>query len=417
MIRLVTRWVRASDAALPPLDLEQGAERLLRARNDRPRKRATTPLWLAAAALTVIVVVLLSIRSLPTKQFTVDNRPAVAGVHLSESAAEQVLRFSEGSVITLNSGSSLDVREVGGHGAHLAIDHGSVNVDIVPRPDARWTIDAGPFVVRVLGTAFRVDWQPESQHFVVSVFRGTVSVSGPMLVEGRAINADTRCTIDWKEQRILIETMSHADAPRPEDVAGMAPRAIAAGTAETLRAHPPSTLPQPLSSAEKRSRSGSSRSVDRRRDHRSEGWRDLERAGHFDRAIEEVERVGLDSTYELASAEDLMSLARAARFVGREDVSKGALLSCRRRFPGSQSAAMAAYLLGRNATPSEAVQWFTTYLHEQPDGVWAREASGRLIEANRATGNVRAAREAAKQYLVRYPAGPHAEFAKMVLEN
>jgi len=112
-----------------------------------------------------------------------------------------------------------------------------------------------------------------------------------------------------------------------------------------------------------------------------------------------------------------MSLARAARFVGREDVSKGALLSCRRRFPGTRDAAMAAYLLGRNAAPTEAVKWFSTYLAEQPDGVWAREASGRLIEANRASGNARAAREAAKQYLDRYPAGPHAVFAKKVLEN
>jgi outer membrane protein assembly factor BamD (BamD/ComL family) len=40
---------------------------------------------------------------------------------------------------------------------------------------------------------------------------------------------------------------------------------------------------------------------------------------------------------------------------------------------------------------------------------------GRLVEAHFATGNKMLAREAAQKYLNRYPSGPHAGFAKMVL--
>jgi len=47
----------------------------------------------------------------------------------------------------------------------------------------------------------------------------------------------------------------------------------------------------------------------------------------------------------------------------------------------------------------------------------AIEASGRLIEANEAAGDVKAARDAAKHYLLRYPDGPHAQLAKRVLAN
>jgi outer membrane protein assembly factor BamD (BamD/ComL family) len=74
-------------------------------------------------------------------------------------------------------------------------------------------------------------------------------------------------------------------------------------------------------------------------------------------------------------------------------------------------------LLGRNAPPARAVKWFSAYLSEEPGGAWAREASGRLIEAYQASGDPGAAREAAKRYLGRYPDGPHAEFAKRVLDE
>jgi hypothetical protein len=146
-------------------------------------------------------------------------------------------------------------------------------------------------------------------------------------------------------------------------------------------------------------------------------WRELERQGQFDKALQEAVRAGVGEIYARASAEDLMGLARAARLAGRPDISGSALLSCRRRFAGTPDAAMAAYLLGRNASAAEAARWFSTYLSEQPDGPLAREASGRLMEAHFGSGQREAARADARAYLLRYPSGPHADFAKMVLSR
>jgi outer membrane protein assembly factor BamD (BamD/ComL family) len=73
---------------------------------------------------------------------------------------------------------------------------------------------------------------------------------------------------------------------------------------------------------------------------------------------------------------------------------------------------MAAFLLGRASHGATAARWFETYLEEQPGGNLAREALGRLIEAYQASGSKEAAVRTARQYLKRYPTGPHAELAR-----
>jgi TolA-binding protein len=118
-----------------------------------------------------------------------------------------------------------------------------------------------------------------------------------------------------------------------------------------------------------------------------------------------------------ASAEAWLEAARAARLAGHRDEERAALLACRRRAPGQAPAAQAAYLLGRASGAAEAAQWFETYLREQPQGLLAREAAGRLIESYRASGNTSAAQTAATRYLGRYPDGPHASLARQALST
>src|SRR6185503_13408302 len=115
--RFAARWVRVTDSALPPIDLEKGTERLLGDVTKKPARRRRFPLWMAAAAAVGLAAIFLSLRILQPHPFTVDDRPAAAGMHLSESTTDQVLRFSEGSTVTLLSGSSLAVREVDQRGA------------------------------------------------------------------------------------------------------------------------------------------------------------------------------------------------------------------------------------------------------------------------------------------------------------
>ncbi|MGC4067479.1 MAG: hypothetical protein QM784_23090 [Polyangiaceae bacterium] len=74
-------------------------------------------------------------------------------------------------------------------------------------------------------------------------------------------------------------------------------------------------------------------------------------------------------------------------------------------------------MLGRQAAPVEAARWFSAYLAEQPQGNFAREASGRLVESLHRAGHFAEAQRAAKRYLAVYPTGPHASFAKSLLDN
>jgi hypothetical protein len=145
------------------------------------------------------------------------------------------------------------------------------------------------------------------------------------------------------------------------------------------------------------------------------GWLALARDGKYREAVSAAERGGLARIYQSASAEDLLELARSARLAGRSDVEHDALLACRQHYKGQPSGAKAAYLLGSAAGPKEAVQWFETYLREQPSGVLSREAAGRLIESQQRAGNAVGARDAATRYLASYPDGPHAARARSVL--
>lgn len=71
-----------------------------------------------------------------------------------------MLRFSDGSTITLSAGASLGVRDIGEQGARLALDRGSAHADIMVHADTAWVIEAGPFVVKVTESACKVDWLP-----------------------------------------------------------------------------------------------------------------------------------------------------------------------------------------------------------------------------------------------------------------
>lgn len=116
---------------------------------------------------------------------------------------------------------------------------------------------------------------------------------------------------------------------------------------------------------------------------------------------------------------DLMDLGAAARQL--RDARAGHIYSVvRSRFPSTDAAADAAFVLGRMQFHSGAHEgsatWFEIYLRERPEGRFAREAAGRLIEAYHRSGDEDRAREAAKAYLTRYPEGPHSALAQRVLQ-
>lgn len=144
-------------------------------------------------------------------------------------------------------------------------------------------------------------------------------------------------------------------------------------------------------------------------------WTTFEERGDYDGAYAAASSAGIASLVRASSADELLRLAQVSRVSGHRASERDALLACRLRFPGTEASAIAAYELGRAAPPADAATWFETYMKEQPSGPLAREALGRLVEAYGAAGAKGPARDAARRYLARFEAGPHASLAKRVL--
>jgi TolA-binding protein len=365
--RLFKAWGEALSRTAPELD-PRVRQRVLaaQARGARPSAFPAAYRWaLAGFALAVSLVVLLLLPKPETPSFQVAGQTGALGAWLTaEPTRPLALRFSEGTQLSLSQGSRARVTGVTRGGAHIELGRGSVDAEVAHLPDANWSFGAGPFEVAVTGTHLDVSWAPDTGKFELSVTSGSVLVKGPFIQGLQAVQAGQVCRVDVARHLMELSQISagrsaasastpDAPAPRPE-----APEAT-----------PGSATPASSSSAAAR----------------------------------------------VVSAESLLEAARAARLAGRPAEERAALLACRKRAPGQAAAAQAAYLLGRASGASEAAQWFETYLREQPQGLLAREAAGRLIESYRASGKTSAAQSAASRYLARYPDGPHASLARQTL--
>src|SRR6185369_15450726 len=123
-----------------------------------------------------------------------------------------------------------------------------------------------------------------------------------------------------------------------------------------------------------------------------------------------------DAAIEEGTSADLDALADAARYNGKDELARRALLAQRRRFAGGPRAARAAFLLGRleeaAGRPSKALEWFDGYLREAPSGPYASEALGsKMGVLQRVYGNDKA-RAVAEEYLRRFPGGSYSAAAQ-----
>jgi TolA-binding protein len=147
-----------------------------------------------------------------------------------------------------------------------------------------------------------------------------------------------------------------------------------------------------------------------------DGWKKLAEEGRYEEAVQAAEAVGFPALCGKLGPADLLRLAEVARFAGRPARAEQALVALRKRYARGRHAAIAAYTLGRTAFDQQAeygkaARWFEVYIEEQPAGPLAREALGRLMEARQRAGLKEQARSAAREYLQRYPRGPHADIA------
>jgi len=270
----------------------------------------------------------------------------------------------------------------------VVLERGSLKADVVHGQTTKWRFDAGPFSIRVLGTKFDLAWDSSRERFALTLTDGSVAVTGPKL--------QTRCLVR-AGQRLEIELTAGKGsgpciAPEPEAQATMKPEV----THKTIVEPTPSAVSPPPS------------------------WQTLAARGQYEAAWTAVSTTGFEQLKQRASAPDLIVLADLARFARRSDQATRAFLELRQRFAGSAEASHAAFLLGRIAAdqqgaPLRGADWFSTYLSEQPNGPFASEALGRLLECQNRAGQLALSRKTAARYLQLYPTGAYNALAQHAL--
>ncbi|WP_437529065.1 FecR domain-containing protein [Sorangium sp. So ce726] len=405
----VLRDVRAASdaAALPAKNLNAARRRALftwkTARERRPARRVVAAF---ATVLALLVGGLVLLPRGPSLTYVV-GPGAEAGQLGAWIAAEREatpLRFSEGTVVTLASGSRARVTQADAQGASLLLERGTLHARIVHASSStRWSIHAGPFEVAVVGTEFDLAWDPGRERLDVALHEGRVVVSGPLLDDGRALVPGERLHVSVSEHRSELSrgvppetppsaAATSATAEPPPPIGGAGPGAEAPGPA------PAAAPPAP----------------EHRRDAAAEpGWRALAAKRRYREAMAAAQREGFERVLASASAADLLELADAARYSGEFQRAREALLQARRLGAPGRS----AFLLGKLAadhlgTPGDAITWFQTYLDEEPGGGLAEQALGRLIELRQRRGDAAGASAAAALYLGRYPGGAYASLAQ-----
>lgn len=391
------RLLRAWAESRPSFDKDRGRDRFLaalrRSRAARPRRAIV---WaIAAAAVITIAAIAVWIRWSAPLTFTASDDRGKVGAWLATGASSELpLAFSEGTQVVLGRDSRGRVEHLDRSGAHFLLERGALHADIVHRAGTDWRFRAGPFEVLVTGTSLSVAWDPRGEELSLAVERGSVIIHGPYVGGDQVVRAGERCVVDLRDRSMHLTTSEAA----PPEIAS-ADAALPPPTSSAI-VPPPSSAPRPAPPSPP-----------------PPSWSILEERGDYDGAYVAAEREGLRALYGRASADDLLRLAQVGHLSGHREVEREALLACRRRFPDTQSAALAAYELGRASSPAEAITWFDAYLRELPGGSLGREALGRLMEAHALAGNEAAAREKAARYLAQYPDGPHASLARRVLAS
>ncbi|HSY39831.1 MAG TPA: FecR domain-containing protein [Polyangia bacterium] len=418
---------RRSLGHLTPSEQVRGRE-VLRARLAL-RRRVIWSLSLAgigAAAFAAVVLVprvLHRTENAPPLAYRLEGGALAADGRIEASAdVEPALRFADGTVISLARGTKGRLADVDGRGAHVAIADGTASVNVVPKPHARWRVDAGPFVINVHGTVFSAAWNESTGRLDVKLERGSVSVEGPVTGGPIAMRAGQRLTVAMHQSRVLLRAIddhegdvAESDTTTAAPVAEVAPPPVLATTPATTPARtpaPPSLAPEPAAAPIRTAM---------RQPRPTRSWPSALASGDFAFIIEDALR-DLPRALDASSSDDLAALADAARYRRQDDLARRALDAQRRRFQGSPRAADAAFFLGRldekqGAGLVHALRWYDRYLNEAPSGSYVAEALGRKMVAVRDLYGVAQARTVADEYVRRFPHGSYAGAAQALRDQ
>lgn len=351
-----------------------------------------------AASVAFVVALVVSRAGHGDLRFEVAGRAGQTGATITaQDGTPLPLRFSDGSVLTFAPEAKARVAELHDNGAELLLDSGRMLVDVRHTGQARWSVAAGPFKVRITGTRFAVDWSPAGGKLALEMYEGAVFVEGPSLGQGLALLGGESLAVGLASPAVVTRTR-----PAPATPAAATPAPLAAGPEPSPPAAPataPAAVPP-------RSRAP---------------WSELAARGRYAEALAAAEREGFSRLLRQLDAPGLLTLGDTARYAGAPARARQAFEALVRRFSRDQRSQDARFALGRleseAGAPASAARWFERYLDTSRNPPLAEEASGRLVESYERAGDPEAAARAAKSYLARYPHGLRASLARKVLST
>jgi ferric-dicitrate binding protein FerR (iron transport regulator) len=442
------RRVAANDAAGEPAP---GAWHRLEARRARSEgNMARVARWwamragfgvVASAAAVALVVGVHTWRSNRPITYDVGGGAVEEGGYIRGGTAGTKVQFSEGTQIDLGAGARLSVVAPGAHGARLRVEEGQAHFAVNHLPHAAWSVEAGPYVVEVIGTVFDVRWSGAEEVVEVRLLKGSVRVSGPMLTEHATLRPGQHLTAHLATRELRIDesgtlggfpnppaTTSLGGADRRQrDQSGASAAAPSASVPEVQAPAPApqearetSRPPSPVRPGRASTRTVALASRPTLPDWTPATWAARVASGDAAGVVAEAVAHGLDAVVAEADGPALVALADAARYTARTYVAERVLRAQRTRFPGTPAAGAAAFFLGRLAddrgAAEEGLGWYRRYLSESPQGPYAAEALGRgMLSVSRLSGR-EAARDLARDYLRRFPDGTYLLHAQAILQ-
>lgn len=300
---------------------------------------------------------------------------------------------------------------------------------------SRVVVAAGPYRVSTRGgsaanvdgsgvepppVAYGVQWAPKSGALRVEVTRGEVEIVLPasnerhVVAAGKSLNL-VAPDVDSRPRAPEGDEPAHKAHGRERSPDANLDKSEATVTEPSVAPAPNAPLPSPaidVAAAPTVPAVSSETSP----------WRKFAENGQYSSAVKEAERVGFSNLEQTASASDLLLLADAARLGGAPQRARSVLTSLRSRYPGHTNSAVAAFTLGRMAQEQEhddrrAIQWYRTYLKEEPGGRMAEGARARLLKATLRVGSEAEREQAARDYLANHPTGSSAAVARSVLSK
>ncbi|MBC8133656.1 MAG: FecR domain-containing protein [Deltaproteobacteria bacterium] len=418
---------------------------------------------MAAGAVALVIGGTLTYRHLDKVTYEVMNGTIGPGGFVRPTAPGTSILFSEGSEITLGDSARARVENLTGDGGRVVVESGSVHARIVPLQRARWLVDAGPYTIRVTGTAFNVKWSWADERLDIQMDRGSVIVTGPLAPAGVTLTAGmslvahpgSGLTMGGGAGRGGVATVARVPSTSPSsspvsstsmkgaalDEALAAPLPAHALPAMNAVARPGdrarpatrqkpvfgSTDPAPRAVGATATATSTSTSPLDSLPSGHEPWdRQLAR-GNVNGILADAEAQGIDRVLMSVSGRELSALADAARYGHRPALARRVLLSVRDRFPRSAESREAAFFLGALAEDAAAVgtgggvaaalDWYERYARESANGRYAAQALGRRMVITHRLKGMAAARPIAHEYLDRYPGGPYAPAARKLTRD